>query len=392
MSSEFTTRREFLQQASALAASTALLGFGSEVAWGQKAVSAPTAPVALARCETYDLAQVTERLSTLLDQTGGLKKLIAGKTVAVKVNLTGSPMNSALGLPAGRTFHVHPHVLEALAILLDKAGAKRIRFVEGTYSTAPIEQTLRAVGWDLSAFNALKVPVEFEDTRNRGKGKQYHEVRVPGGGDLFPAYHLNHSYVDCDTYISVAKLKNHITAGVTLSLKNNFGITPTALYAQHEPNENSTDARIDVFHEGKHAPAAGLPQELDPNGPRVPSYRVPRHVVDAVGMRPIDLAIIDGVETVSGGEGPWCPTLALQKPHLLLAGRNPVCTDAIATVCMGYDPQAQSATGPFPGDNHLVLAEKRGLGTNDPKRIEVVGLSLKEATHPFHWEPTERNT
>lgn len=66
---------------------------------------------------------------------------------------------------------------------------------------------------------------------------------------------------------------------------------------------------------------------------------MPRHTVDAVGIRPIDLAIIDGIETVSGGEGPWLK-LASQAPGLLLAGRNAVCTDAVATAVMGYDPAA----------------------------------------------------
>ena len=58
---------------------------------------------------------------------------------------------------------------------------------------------------------------------------------------------------------------------------------------------------------------------------------------------------------------------------------------------MGYDPLAKAATGPFPGDNHLALAAELGLGTNDPKEIEVVGLSLEDARYPFRWEPAKRN-
>jgi uncharacterized protein (DUF362 family) len=208
---------------------------------------------------------------------------------------------------------------------------------------------------------------------------------------LYPAYHLNHSYVDCDFYISLAKLKNHVTAGVTLSIKNNFGITPTALYGHHEANEQNTSNRGTMFHFGTERPADGLPQEVDARSPRRPSYRVPRHTVDSVGIRPIDLAIIDGVETVSGGEGPWCRSLAAQRPGLLLAGRNPVCTDAVATAVMGYDPMAPAATGPFPGDNHLALAAALGLGTNNPKEIEILGLPLQDARHPFRWEPATRN-
>jgi uncharacterized protein (DUF362 family) len=200
---------------------------------------------------------------------------------------------------------------------------------------------------------------------------------------------LNNSYVDCDVYVSLAKLKNHATAGVTLSMKNNFGITPTALYGQHEHDEESTSARVEVFHKGSARPADGVPQELA-DRPRKPAQRVPRHTVDAVGIRPIDLAIIDGVETVSGGEGPWL-RLARQAPGLLLAGRNAVCTDAVATAVMGYDPTAAAGTGPLPGDNHLAMAAALGLGTNRPEEIEVRGLSLREARHPFRWEPATRD-
>jgi uncharacterized protein (DUF362 family) len=349
-------------------------------------------PVSLGRCDSYTLAEVTTSLQATLDRIGGLNRLVAGKTVAVKLNLTGNPAQGVNGLPAGRTYQTHPNVARALAILLDRAGAKRIRFVEGTYEDAPFEETLRSGGWDIPALTALKAQVDFEDTRNLGKGKQYHRVKVPSGGSLFPAYDLNHSYVDCDVYISLAKLKNHTTAGVTLTMKNNFGITPTALYGQPQPNEHTTQARVDIFHEGKDHPADGLPQEVDPHGPRVPSYRVPRHIVDAIRIRPIDLAIIDGIESVSNGEGPWNGQLTHQTPHLLIAGRNAVCTDAIATVCMGYDPMAKSATGPFPGDNHLAMAAQLGLGANDPKQIEVRGLTVRQALHPYKWEPAERNT
>ncbi|HVS39504.1 MAG TPA: DUF362 domain-containing protein [Gemmataceae bacterium] len=382
------TRRQFLQGAAALAGASALglLRPGRLLAGPKN----PTSPVSIARCRSYDPDDVLGRLNSMADQLGGLGKLVSGKTVAVKVNLTGDVRQKAVGLPSGRTYHVHPNVVLAAATLLDRAGAKRIRFLEGTYQLTPLEEYVQGADWDLKALAALKAKVEFEDTRNLGQGMRYTEVKVPGGGSLYPAYLLNHSYVDCDVNVSLAKLKNHATAGVTLSMKNNFGITPTALYAQHDHDEKSQSARVHVFHEGKERPADGVPQELDPNGPRRPSYRVPRVTADMVGIRPIDLAIIDGVETVSGGEGPWLD-LKAQQPGLFLMGRNPVCTDAVATTVMGCDPLAKAATGPFPGDNHLAMAADLGLGTNDPKEIEVVGLSLEEARFPFRWEPAKRN-
>jgi uncharacterized protein (DUF362 family) len=378
-------RRDFLRVAGA-----SLLAPLVELPQLRAAAPSPSLPVSIARCKDYNPETVLQQLTSMMDQLGGLDKLVAGKTVAVKVNLTGNIKQPALGLPGSRTYHVHPNVVMATATLLDRAGARRIRFLECTYQLGEFEPYLRDGGWDLNALGALKAAVDYEDTRNLGKGKKYHEVKVPWGGSLFPAYHLNHSYVDCDVYVSLAKLKNHATAGVTMGIKNNFGITPPALYSHHEPNEKATSARMALFHSGQERPADGLPQEVDPKSPRKPTYRVPRHTVDSIGIRPIDLTIIDGIETVSGGEGPWLE-LALQKPGLLLAGRNPVCTDAVATAVMGYDPMAAPATGVFPGDNHLAMAAKLGLGTHNPKEIEVVGLSINEALHPFGWLPRERN-
>jgi hypothetical protein len=242
-----------------------------------------------------------------------------------------------------------------------------------------------------AALAALKATVEFEDTRNRGTAKGYRRVAVPGGGSLFPAYELNASYVDCDVYVSLAKLKNHRDAGVTLSMKNNFGITPTSLYGGSQPDENRTSNRGTILHAGTESPAAGLPQEIDPASPRRATFRVPRHIVDAVGIRPIDLAVIDGIETVSGGEGPWHRGLARQTPRLLLAGRNPVCTDAIATAAMGYDPLAAPGTGPFPvtttwrsppgaGWARTTRSRSRCAGCRSGKPPTRSGGSLRAAT------------
>src|SRR5207248_1320147 len=75
----------------------------------------PSAPVSIARCRSYDVDALLRRLHTMADQLGGLRKLVAGKTVAVKVNLTGNPRQAAFGLPAGRTYQVHPNLVLATA-------------------------------------------------------------------------------------------------------------------------------------------------------------------------------------------------------------------------------------------------------------------------------------
>ena len=74
--------------------------------------------------------------------------------------------------------------------------------------------------------------MEFENTNNLGKGSKYVRFKVPGNAYIFPAYDLNHAYSDCDVFVSMAKLKNHATCGVTLSMKNCFGITPCTIYGE----------------------------------------------------------------------------------------------------------------------------------------------------------------
>jgi hypothetical protein len=56
---------------------------------------------------------------------------------------------------------------------------------------------------------------------------------------------------------------------------------------------------------------------------------------------------------------------------------------------MGCDPRADRGTNPFlRGDNVLKLCEAVGLGTTDLGRIEVAGLSVKEALCDYGPGPT----
>ena len=76
--------------------------------------------------------------------------------------------------------------------------------------------------------------------------------------------------------------------------------------------------------------------------------------------------------------------MRIVKPGVLLAGLNPVCTDAVAIAAMGYSPRATRGTRPFETcDNTLLLAEAHGVGTTDLKRIEVRGVPIAQAMYRF---------
>ncbi len=346
---------------------------------------APTAPVAIQRCESYEPQLVRRRIDKAIDLIGGIGKLVGGKTVAVKLNVTGGPGGKLGGLPAYRTYHVHPNMVAALCAALCDAGAKRIVIVESQFSRKPPEELLIAGDWDVAAIkSAGGQRVTFEDTRNRGRWPKYSRLKVPWGGFVFPAFDLNQRYEKTDVLISLAKMKDHANAGVTLAIKNLFGIAPASLYGVKPPNEESASYRGPVLHTGTTAVPAGVPAELDPDSPRDWHTRVPRVTADLCGARPVDLALIDGVETNRGGEGFWIPGAEPIAPKLLTLGRNAVCTDAISSVLMGYDPTAGHYKFPFQGENHLQLLASVGVGTNDPERIETAGLPLDEAVHPFN--------
>jgi hypothetical protein len=51
----------------------------------------------------------------------------------------------------------------------------------------------------------------------------------------------------------------------------------------------------------RYAPAGPLSMEIDPSSSRYEGYRVPLILVDLIAARPIDLAIIDGVESCDWG-------------------------------------------------------------------------------------------
>jgi len=345
--------------------------------------AAPSSPVSIQQCESYEPKLLRRRLDAALDQIGGIGPLVKGKTVTIKLNCTGE-VKDLLGRPSYETYHVHPNLVGALCAAIHDAGAKRIVLVEAWYYNEPPEEVLTKAGWDLAAIkSAGGNDVTFENTRNKGRWPSYGRIKVPWGGFIFPAFDVNQCYINTDVFVSLGKMKNHACAGVTMTLKNLFGITPTALYGDDAPNEKTLSARGAVIHNGTRKVPEGVPGEIDHKLPADWKYRVPRVVADCCGARPVDLAVIDGIHTVSGGEGWWINGVALAEPKLLFAGRNAVCTDALCATVMGWDPQGPHMQPPFPGENHLRLLASVGVGTNNVKRIEVRGLSVEKALHPF---------
>lgn len=343
----------------------------------------PPARVALVRCRTYDDAEVRGALAESFNLLGGLGALVQGKTVTVKVNLTGQDFSPFLDRPVGETYMTHYATVYHLAGALFGAGARRVRIVESTGRRTPLEPTLIEAGWNLRALDALGT-MSYENTRNRGSAADYAHLKVPHGR-MFTSFEVNRAYADTDVMVSLAKLKQHDTAGVTLTMKNMFGLTPSSMYGGTPGDENSTAGRGLIHDPGRHIDLElpGLKPDFQSTEAGV---RVPCATADLCGARPVDLAIIDGIMSVTGAESRYYagPRMRLVNPAVLIVGTNPVSVDAVGTSVMGFDPRARRGSAPFAScENHLLLAEETGLGAADLARIDVRGLTLSSARYSY---------
>jgi len=388
------SRRQFLQASAAAAAGfSALPAIGAAVASGRVKLAPPNAPVAIGRCRTYQYAAVKASLANLFDLLGNVTSLVSGKHVVIKV--IAHPLADVDLLNQFMTYDTHPEVVKAAAKLFLEGGASHVTVVENIYSQLGGAADFTAMGYDVGSFQSELGAsfISFRNTRNLEGETTYVDLPVGSGAYLYDFFRLNRIYdvehlAGGGLFVSIAKMKNHQIAGLTLAMKNLFGMAPSSQYGQKPPSESSTNSRTDGFHNA----AAGYPgRNANPAGARA-GDNIPRVIVDLNRARPIHLAILDGIVMAHGGEGPWNRShLGIASPGVLLAGCNPLNVDSVAAAVMGYNPQAPDYQFPWPNAcNHLRLAAERGLGTNDAGQIEVRGLSIAEARYDL--PPTRDET
>jgi len=355
------SRRDFIRVAGTAALGTLAAGCAPKQTPTptQALTAAPTSSVkpkvAIGRAATYDRALIKSQMQAMMDGLGGLSDIIpSGGKVVIKTNLTGGNNFQA---PAGFTpitsWVTHPEVVRAVGELARDAGAGQIYIVEAVYDAQSYpDWGYVEIANDLNAtLIDLNQPAPYESFVNLPVGE---------GSFIYDKFMVNQILQDADTFISVAKMKCHYNAGVTLSMKNLVGMVPYMLY-----NANPSD----WWRSALHGDDAG--------------YRLPRIILDLNRARPIHLAVIDGVMTGEGGEAPRGSFKAVQ-PGALVAGKNALSTDAVSAAVMSFDPTADQPTPPFlRADNYLNLGNDLGLGTNKLEQIEVVGASIEDVRYEF---------
>jgi uncharacterized protein (DUF362 family) len=244
----------------------------------------PVSNVVIRRVSGYD-----KDLAALIYESVSTFNLpVKGKTVLLKPNLVGLD-------PLG-VMNTHPAVVAAARECFLRLGASQVLLGDGPAMDRDTEAILESVRLreytgrlggvfiDLNVDNVAKVPLKTHASRLK-------ELYLPK------------TALGVDFLVSMPKLKTHHWAGVTLSLKNMFGIVPGACYGWPK----------NILH------WAGIDRAiLDINAAALP-----------------DFAIVDGIMGMEGN-GPIQGTP--KASEVLVFGSDPVAVDATCCRIMGLAP------------------------------------------------------
>ena len=333
--------------------------------------SGPSSPTTVAIVKMPGTAPITEpQIESMVRQAvalaGGLQAVIPpGARVIVKPNL----VNGTGSFYSGSGMITHRQVTRTIVRMAMEAGAGNVSIAEGCagpeLGTGGREATKWAYYYSSHDLNLDgrddETGVALLDLNDAGGTKsryppahpeEYDPAKVARvditGGLIENSYWLPRTLVEqCDVFISVACLKNHELAGTTGTLKNLVGIAPNDIY--HYPGLPTY--KWALVHDKDSWGYAGSERE----------YNAMR-IADLARCRPIHFAVIDGLVGITNG--PVGGTRKEPNMRLVMAGRDPVAVDTVATLVMGYDPWYV---------DHIVWSEVAGHGTRNTALITVLG-------------------
>ena len=280
-----SSRRTFLL-GTAAASAAAVGGSLAYQKWDERGWRAD---VFVARASSYelDLAKVVQ---DGLSELGLGPAWCRGKSVLLKPNLV-EPSRSAPQI------NTHPALVRAVAEVFRRWSAREVFVAEG-------QGHCRDTGFVLEQSGLGPVldreKIEFVDLNHDDVFSAQNRLGLTHLNQL----HLPTSLKRADIVVSLPKMKTHHWAGVTLAMKNFFGVMPGVAYGWPK----------NVLHH------AGIPGSiLDINATVQPS-----------------LAIVDGIVGMEG-DGPIMGTA--KAAGLLVMGTNLPAVDATTTRLMDFDPQ-----------------------------------------------------
>lgn len=200
----------------------------------------------------------------------------------------------------GGVINTHPAVIQAAIDAFRRLGASNVVVAEGSGHRRDVEYLLDGTGLR----DVLRdTGTRFIDLNLGSVARVAPRARFSQLGPLF----LPEAVLDADLVVSMPKLKTHHWAGVTLSLKNMFGVIPGAVYGWPK----------NVLH------WAGIEESiLD---------------INAAMTRVDRFNIVDGITGMEGNG----PIQGRPKPAgVLVLGSDPVAVDATCCRIMMVEPSA----------------------------------------------------
>lgn len=287
----------------------------------------PPSKVAIRRVASYE-ADIEEILRETLEE---FQPPVRDKTVLLKPNFV-EPDDHGL-------INTHPIVLRAARESFLRLGAKSVIIAEGPGHERDTEGIVEVV--------RLRDYVgSLEHTFVDLNTDEVSEVPTRTQASKLKALCLPKTVLGADYVVSMPKMKTHHWVGVTLSLKNMFGIVPGSCYGWPK----------NVLH------WAGLSRSiLDINST----------------VRP-DFAIVDGI---IGMEGNGPIQGSAKASGVLVAGDDPVAVDATCARIMGLLPDRI---------DYLKRAALL-LGNLEEERIQQLGENISGVRMPFELLPTFQN-
>jgi uncharacterized protein (DUF362 family) len=259
--------------------------------------------------DNCDIPALTRRL---VDAAGGMSRYVSnGDVVVIKPNISWA-RSPHLGATT------HPEVLKTVVELCQEAGAKKVRIADHTIHDA--RQCFAVTGAAQAAGQTgaeLVIPLS-----NQMRDMRIHGHRL----DVWPVFV---PFVEADVIINLPIAKVHGISGVTLGMKNWIG---------------AVGGRRSALHQDIHQTIVDLARFFKPR-----------------------LTIIDAtrIMVANGPSGGSESDVSIR--NRLIAGEDPVATDALATGLFGMNPT---------DIGHIRLAEKYGLGTTDLSRTDLRRVRL----------------
>ena len=278
--------------------------------------------VAVLRCDRYEgTPQVVDQGLHLVAPS------VHGKRVLLKPNLVeyspAAPINT------------HPMLIAAVIDALYRLGATSVIVAEGPGHIRDTDLLLDESG--LRAQLDILKRASFVDLNFDSVTRV-----VPGTGlTNLKEIWLPTTVQSADVVISMPKVKTHHWAGVTLSLKNSFGILPGSIY--------------------------GWPKNL------LHWQGINNSIVELAVSVPIQYVIADGIEAMEGNGPLHGP---MRRLGCLVFADDPVAADATCCRLMGIDPSRV---------RYLQMASP--LGNWDTIHIEQRGEAVKDVAQQFELLP-----